>query len=522
MHPPHQQGSGGMASGGTYTADSSSAHGGLLLPIVVEHAGGPGAEANAARNMEGAEADSGSAYQLHQLASSAPVDPLLPLSFCCSEHSSSNTSQGSSCTASGPRCTSYIVDLRFRDQFAIPVTTRRYTMLMALVPAVYVGREDRIAMVVEVLCYEMAKAFKTAGLVLPPWRSTQSMMSKWQPRRGKCVEVPLPLPAPLPSSAAAGAEPGGSSGPGSAPEARLLELQSEGSTRSAGPQGCGVCAGNKSAVGSAGDSAPSSAACDGSLSSGAPANAPAADNWESGVHSRTADGSAVAASGHGCKAPDANVFTSSRHACAAAGSPAERPRAACDALRRRDAQQITDQKHDHAPVWRQGASDVPRATAADDTGGGGGGRRHSLRWTARTAPGGSSSSCYSDAGVDATATAQAGPAALAHHCAQSPVPSMPPSTPAAQLPPPCHGTAPSESAAQVTRTAQGTRQSPPPPSGSFQQPQATMPPPLQQQLAAGVVNPPAAAGRAAACDGTPYSVPSSTASCPPYSRSVRR
>ncbi len=53
--------------------------------------------------------------------------------------------------------------------------------------------------VVDYLCGELAKAFKAEGATLPPWRSSDAMLSKWRPRRS----VDLDRLPPQPASAAA-------------------------------------------------------------------------------------------------------------------------------------------------------------------------------------------------------------------------------------------------------------------------------------------------------------------------------
>jgi uncharacterized protein (TIGR01615 family) len=83
---------------------------------------------------------------------------------------------------------SIIVDPTFRDQFAIAHPSARYAAVLDSLPAVFVGHAGRIPQLVELLCAEMSLAFHAAGIVLPPWRQTKSMLSKWQPRRS--IELP--------------------------------------------------------------------------------------------------------------------------------------------------------------------------------------------------------------------------------------------------------------------------------------------------------------------------------------------
>lgn len=79
----------------------------------------------------------------------------------------------------------FIVEPRFREQFLISHPTAEYSELLLNVPDVFVGTSARLVPVVQVLCSEMADSFDQMGLTLPPWRRTQSMLSKWMPVRAK-------------------------------------------------------------------------------------------------------------------------------------------------------------------------------------------------------------------------------------------------------------------------------------------------------------------------------------------------
>lgn len=70
-----------------------------------------------------------------------------------------------------------------RDQFEIGKhANERYEALLSVLPRVYVGQDDRLPLLVELLCEEMAAAFKERGVPIPPWRRAASLLSKWRPR----------------------------------------------------------------------------------------------------------------------------------------------------------------------------------------------------------------------------------------------------------------------------------------------------------------------------------------------------
>jgi uncharacterized protein (TIGR01615 family) len=82
----------------------------------------------------------------------------------------------------------YIVDLHFKEQFEIPHPTDAYLDILTCVPVDFVGPLSRLMPLVQTLSAEMAESFTAKGLTLPPWRRTQSMLSKWVPAKSKDVE----------------------------------------------------------------------------------------------------------------------------------------------------------------------------------------------------------------------------------------------------------------------------------------------------------------------------------------------
>lgn len=77
----------------------------------------------------------------------------------------------------------YIVDPGFADQFMTAKTTPRYLAIVScLSETPLVLRQERISSLVTYLCTELATAFRQTNTVLPPWRTADSMLSKWQPR----------------------------------------------------------------------------------------------------------------------------------------------------------------------------------------------------------------------------------------------------------------------------------------------------------------------------------------------------
>lgn len=83
----------------------------------------------------------------------------------------------------------YIVDPCFREQFEIPHVSDRYTRILAEVPVSFIGTEEQVIAVVEVMSKEISRAFQEANATLPPWRQAASMLSKWQPRKSEDLSL---------------------------------------------------------------------------------------------------------------------------------------------------------------------------------------------------------------------------------------------------------------------------------------------------------------------------------------------
>lgn len=91
----------------------------------------------------------------------------------------------------------YIIDPFFKEQFTIACSTARYRIVHDAVPEAFVGQEQALLALVQLLCAEMAFSFKASGAVMPPWRQEGSMLSKWKPRRS--LESPVQQLSALPA-----------------------------------------------------------------------------------------------------------------------------------------------------------------------------------------------------------------------------------------------------------------------------------------------------------------------------------
>ena len=83
----------------------------------------------------------------------------------------------------------YIVDPCFKEQFEIPHVNARYARILEDVPVSFIGTEEQVIAVVEIMSKEISRAFQQANATLPPWRQAASMLSKWQPRKSEDLSL---------------------------------------------------------------------------------------------------------------------------------------------------------------------------------------------------------------------------------------------------------------------------------------------------------------------------------------------
>lgn len=74
----------------------------------------------------------------------------------------------------------YIVEPNFRDSFCVAHPTPRYAAVLEGLPAAVVIDRASLHRAVNILSREMARSFADQGEDLPPWRTPQALLSKWQ------------------------------------------------------------------------------------------------------------------------------------------------------------------------------------------------------------------------------------------------------------------------------------------------------------------------------------------------------
>lgn len=88
-----------------------------------------------------------------------------------------------------------IVDIDFKSQFEVARPTSAYTELSEALPSIYVGNEDKLDKIINILSSAAKKSLRERGLHIPPWRTATYMRAKWL-STGADHSQKLPPPPP--------------------------------------------------------------------------------------------------------------------------------------------------------------------------------------------------------------------------------------------------------------------------------------------------------------------------------------
>lgn len=89
-----------------------------------------------------------------------------------------------------------IVDLDFRAQFQVARPTPQCEAALLAAPVVFVGRAERLQLLVDALSDTCRKSLKVQGMHLPPWRKGEYLRAKWlAPYKRTTNALALPTPA---------------------------------------------------------------------------------------------------------------------------------------------------------------------------------------------------------------------------------------------------------------------------------------------------------------------------------------
>lgn len=72
-----------------------------------------------------------------------------------------------------------LIDVDFKSKFEIARPTKKYKTISETLPYVFVGQVDRLKKVVVVVSKAAKKSMLKKGLLVPPWRRAEYVLTKW-------------------------------------------------------------------------------------------------------------------------------------------------------------------------------------------------------------------------------------------------------------------------------------------------------------------------------------------------------
>ncbi|CAM6041823.1 unnamed protein product [Sphagnum compactum] len=86
---------------------------------------------------------------------------------------------GSTSSSSSRKSERVLIDIDFRTQFEIARPTKEYNAIVKALPIPFVGGEDRLQQIVNLMSDAVKSSLKKRGMPLPPWRKPEYMHAKW-------------------------------------------------------------------------------------------------------------------------------------------------------------------------------------------------------------------------------------------------------------------------------------------------------------------------------------------------------
>ncbi|CAL0303890.1 unnamed protein product [Lupinus luteus] len=72
-----------------------------------------------------------------------------------------------------------VIELSFRAEFEMARANEEYNQLIMKLPEVFVGKGERLRVLVKILCSAAKKCMKEKNIHLAPWRKQKYMLAKW-------------------------------------------------------------------------------------------------------------------------------------------------------------------------------------------------------------------------------------------------------------------------------------------------------------------------------------------------------
>lgn len=72
-----------------------------------------------------------------------------------------------------------IIDIDFRSEFEIARPTKKYRTILQTLPAIFVGKADRLQKIISIVMEAAKQSLKKKGMPFPPWRKAEYVKAKW-------------------------------------------------------------------------------------------------------------------------------------------------------------------------------------------------------------------------------------------------------------------------------------------------------------------------------------------------------
>lgn len=87
-----------------------------------------------------------------------------------------------------------VIELNFRAEFEMARANENYNRLISRLPEVFVGKVERLRVLIKILCSAAKKCMKEQKMHLAPWRKHKYVQAKWL--IGTCERLAT-APAPV-------------------------------------------------------------------------------------------------------------------------------------------------------------------------------------------------------------------------------------------------------------------------------------------------------------------------------------
>ncbi|TKY48872.1 hypothetical protein E2542_SST26294 [Spatholobus suberectus] len=85
-----------------------------------------------------------------------------------------------------------VIELNFRAEFEMVRASEEYNRLISGLPEIFVGKAERLHVIIKIMCTAAKKCMKEKKMHLGPWRKHKYMQAKWLGMTDRSITAPLP------------------------------------------------------------------------------------------------------------------------------------------------------------------------------------------------------------------------------------------------------------------------------------------------------------------------------------------